>query len=198
MTSPYKNRILHTTVTIHPHQMENKLYLNLKQNLVKKVEGKCFGSYGYVMDVIEILDKEDGEVPAENFDASAIYGVTFSCRLCAPVKNIQIICQIEMITRAIMRLKNGPITVVVMSDRINNSIFTYDIYGNLRYKEDKNYKNLAKNDFVKVTIVSLMFNDGDDKIIALGYLNNIADKKDIETFYKDLYRKDLDIDPTQE
>ena len=193
MTSPYIKTVLHTTVTVRPHQLNNNLYLSLKENLKKKVERKCYGNYGYVMEIYEILEKSGGVVVPENFNSSAILDVKFSCKLCMPLKKTKIICQVEAINKALTRLKNGPIFINIMAKRMNKEIFTHNIYNDIQYKEDGKYKNLKKNDFVKVEIIDIMFSDKDDKIIALGFLDNIATKNDIEFYYKDIYNKEMDV-----
>lgn len=190
MTSPYLNTKLYTTVSLNPHQMNNKLYLNLKKNLIKKVSEKCYGKYGYIMYVYQILNYKQGFLRPENFNTAAVFNVEFSCKICRPIIKTQIICQIEVVNKSFLRLKNGPILLIVRSDRINNDIFSYDISNNLQYKKGKTYQTLNHNDFVKATILSTLLNDGDNRIVSVGFLDDIATKKEIENYHKDLYIKE--------
>ena len=52
MLSPYINTKLTTSVLLHPYQMDNKIYINLKKNLEKKIVGSCFSKYGYIVKLI--------------------------------------------------------------------------------------------------------------------------------------------------
>ena len=56
----------------------------------KKVEKKC-NKYGYITKVYKILDMSEGEIIPENFDASVVFNVKFSCRICLPVISKEII-----------------------------------------------------------------------------------------------------------
>jgi DNA-directed RNA polymerase subunit E'/Rpb7 len=40
MSGPYITTILDTTVTLKPSQFDNRIYKNLKDNLIKNLEGK--------------------------------------------------------------------------------------------------------------------------------------------------------------
>ena len=81
MTSPYINTKLSASILLHPYQMDNKIYINLKKNLEKKLIGKCFSNYGYVVKIIKILSYKDGIIEAENTESSALFDLEFSCKL---------------------------------------------------------------------------------------------------------------------
>lgn len=195
MTSPYINTKLYTSVSLHPDQMDNKIYINLKKNLERKVVQKCFRDYGYIMQIYEILEYKDGIIEAENFMSSALFDVSFSCRLCRPLKNKEIICQIDRVNRVIVTATNGPILTIITNDRINDDIFFTDNNNNLRYKdkETDTSKILKEKEFVKVIIKSIVFNNGDDRIKAIGFLNGMATEKDVQEYYQELYNTDEKI-----
>ena len=65
LVNPYKNTIFYTRVKLLPYQMNNELYINLKNNLVKKVEKRC-NKYGYVNKVYKILSYGDGIMNTEH------------------------------------------------------------------------------------------------------------------------------------
>ena len=46
---------------------------------------------------------------------------------------------------------------------------------------------------MKVIIKSIVFNNGDDRIKAIGYLNKMATDKEVEKYYKELYNTDEPI-----
>ena len=192
MSSPYINTKLKTRISLLPDQLDNKIYINLKRNLERNILNKCFRSYGFVSEIYEIIKYESGLVEPENLMASAIFNIEFSCRLCRPIKNTKIICQINRVNKVLITAENGPILVIITNDRINDKVFFTDNNNNIRYKKDDTSHILKANDFVIITILSIMFNNGDDKIKAIGMLDNIASEKDTEKFYSDLYNKDGD------
>ena len=102
ITNPYFTTKLSTTVILHPHQMNNKLYLNLKKNLELKTLNKCFNKYGYINKIIEVLKYSDAIIEAENVDSSALFSINFACKICLPIKNMQIVCQIQKYNKLLM------------------------------------------------------------------------------------------------
>lgn len=149
MTSPYINTKIYSSVILFPHQMNNKVYINLKQNLERKIVGRCLLNYGFVVKVIEILSYKDGVIEAENTDASALFDVVFSCRLCIPLKNTQIVCQIERVNKLLITAINGPILVIVTNNRINDKVFFKDNNNNIRYKKKRVLVYLSKRILLK-------------------------------------------------
>lgn len=187
MTSPYINTKLYTHVSLLPNQMDNKLYINLKKNLEKKVVRSCFKDNGYIMDIYKILDYKDGIIEAENPSGSAVFDVSFSCRLCIPLKSTQIVCKVDRVNKLLITVTNGPILIIITNERINDKVFFTDNNNNLRYRKDDKSFVLEPDEFVKVTIINTTFNNGDDKIKAIGFIDDIADDKEKEEFYKELY-----------
>lgn len=194
LVSPYINTKLYTSVLLHPHQMNNKLYINLKRNLEKVVSGKCFSKYGYIVKVIEIIEYNEGIIEAENVESSARFPVSFSCRLCAPLKNIQIIAKIDKINKHLVTANNGPIVIIITNDRVNDEVFFKDNKNDLRYKKNNQSVLLQPNDYIKITLQSIQFHDGDDKIKAIGFIDDMATSKEIKLFYENKeIKEDEDI-----
>lgn len=187
MTSPYINTELHTTVALAPPDMDNNTYINLKNNLLKQVNKKCYKNYGYVAEVYEVLEYQDGVIEPENLTGSATFKITFSCKLCIPLKGSQIIAQIDRVNELLITVSNGPILIIITNEHINEDVFYTDNNNNLRHKAKEGSPILKQADFVKVTIKTVTFNDGDNKIKAIGYLNDVATDKEVESYYKDMY-----------
>ena len=193
MSSPYINTKIHTSVILHPYQMDNKIYINLKKNLETNVTGKCFSKYGYIVKVIEILNWKEGVIEAENTESSALFDLEFSCKICSPRKNTQIICEIDRVNKLLITAKNGPILVVITNDRLNSVIFFKDNNNNIRYKKDGQSKMLESQDFIKVTLQTIQFYDGDEKIKAIGFVDDIATEDEKKSYYADQYNVEDDI-----
>ena len=192
MSSPYINTKLCTSIMLHPSHMNNNLYNNLKKKLVESLEKRCFGDYGYIIKIFKLESYEDGIIEAENTTASALYNVTFTCRLCKPLKGIRMICEVERINKVLVRLKNGPIFIAVTGDRVNTNVFFKDNYRNLRYKVDNKSYTLKQGDFVKVNIVQTTFYNGDTNMFALGFLEGMATDNEIEEYYMDEFGNQTD------
>jgi DNA-directed RNA polymerase subunit E'/Rpb7 len=188
MTSPYINTKLYTSVILYPHQMNNKIYLNLKKNLSDQVANRCFLSYGFIIKIIEIINYTSGIIEMENMESSAKFDVTFSCRLCAPLKEKTIICQIDRINKVLITAKNGPILVIITNDRINVDKFFIDNNNNFRFKVDANNSSLLEiKNYIKIKLVTIEFNNGDNTIKAIGFLEDIASEKEKQQFFKDTF-----------
>lgn len=192
MSSPYINTKLSAQIALKPEQMNNEIYINLKNNLKKKLLGKCYKNYGFIVNINRI-DYSEGIIEAENFSASAKYNVNFECRLCRPLIGKQIICQIDQLNKILATAKNGPIKVIITRDKVNKEIFFSDNNNSLRYKKDEESVLLKSGDFVLINIISIQARHLDSTIKGMGFLTDIATDEQIEEYYKDQHIKDEKI-----
>ena len=189
MSGPYITTVLSSVVSLNPKQMDNNIYKHLKENLIKKLEGKCFSKYGYVSKIYEILEKSKGRIIQENPMAAATFDVKFSCRLCHPIKKQQLICKIQKINKLFINASNGPITVIITMNRINSQVFYQDPKTNklmARVNEGKSIEVTADK-YIKVTIESTTFNDMDTIIMAMGELINLATDDEVKKRFEEEY-----------
>lgn len=185
MTSPYINTKLYTNVYLKPSQLNNKIYLNLKHNLKKNVEGYC-NKYGYVSKVYELEEYNNGIIHPENPLAEPQFNVTYSCRLCIPIEGMQIICQIDKISKRLISVKNGPILMIITLDRISDKFFL-DQNENLRYRIDSNQSQIVETkQFVKASVIKVTF--GTTNMLLLGRLDDMGTEKDKKQFFEDEYK----------
>jgi DNA-directed RNA polymerase subunit E'/Rpb7 len=178
---PIVNTVLSTKVSLLPIHMNNDVYYYLKNNIEKKVQGKC-NEFGYVIKVLKIEDYSEGKVEAENFTGSAVYKIRYLASLCVPVEKTQIITKIENINNAILLSSHGPISCVITPDKVNSQLFTNEI-GKYYYKKDNTKVELSKGDLIKVTILSKKLYKN-DIMISLGFLDEMATEGEIDNFYK--------------
>jgi DNA-directed RNA polymerase subunit E'/Rpb7 len=186
MSSPYINTRLYARVTILPNQMNNDIYSHMKSNLIKRLEGKCYRDYGFIIKIYEILDRSDGHMEPENPMAAALYKVKFSCRLCIPLKDKYIISKVERTIPMLTSLSSGPIRVIVTNDRINKDNFMIGKNGIL-VKSNIGTRSLNPGDHVKVRIDSRKFNDSDSIIMCMGVLESMATAEESNRFASDEY-----------
>jgi DNA-directed RNA polymerase subunit E'/Rpb7 len=184
IVGPYFNTTFTRTIGIHPNQMNKKIYKNLKDNLIKNFQNKCFGSFGYIYKIYGILEKKGGLITPENPNAPALYNVTFQCKFCRPVKGSTIIFEVKAINTALIYLVNGPINCVVFEgyDQINKKNFTFDEKRNvlIGHLDEKNGKKIVTGTYVKVKCVDMRIEDGTKKIMIIGILDSLATKEEIE------------------
>jgi DNA-directed RNA polymerase subunit E'/Rpb7 len=175
--SPYKNTEQYTKILIEPYQMNSDIKNNLKINLKKKVEKKC-NKNGYIEEVYKILQYEDGILLPENLSSNAIYNIKYLCKICIPIENSIIISQVKVINQELVVTINGPIMTFIPKDNIDN------IYWNVSDNfTNKNNIKLKIGDFVLVQIVNKRINTGDSQIKTIGKLLDLANEKQIDTFY---------------
>ena len=178
MYSPYIVTLLDTSVNLNPRQMNNQIYKNLKDNLIKKIEGRCYRNFGYVSKIYDIKEQSDGNLVPENPMAAATFSLKFTCKLCIPLRKKQIVCKIERVTNMLINAHNGPITMIITMNRINNDLFYQDQKtGKLIIRNSK--KTIEPGMYIIATIESRTFSDMDQIIMAIGELNRIATEDEI-------------------
>ena len=127
MNSPYFTTFIKTETCVPPIQLNSNLITNIKQNLIQKYKGKCFGNYGYIMDIYSIDGKlDDGIMRPENNNAGVYYNVQFKTKLCNPITNSVIVARIEDINKHMIFTKSGPIVIIIDGQNINPDKFRYN------------------------------------------------------------------------
>ena len=91
------------------------------------------------------------------------------------------------------KVVNGPLVILVTMNRLNNERFFLDQKDNVRYKVKNENLTLKENDFVKVLIQTIRFNDRDIKIKSIGLLQDIATEKEKNIFYSEQFTSNEEI-----
>jgi DNA-directed RNA polymerase subunit E'/Rpb7 len=178
--NPYVNTTLVCPVMLLPNQMDNKLYIHLKSNLTNKLEGKCYKNYGFINKIYSIEDKSEGKIEAEDPSCSSKFIVKFTCNLCLPIVNKEIICKIDRMNKALISGINGPIKIIITADKINKDKFYPDANRNIRVKGTSQV--IIPDIFIKVLILSRSFSDYDRNILVIGFLQEIATPEEINVY----------------
>ena len=182
LVSPYVNTEFHTRISLSPHQMNNEIYIHLKNNLKKKIEKKC-NKYGYVTKLFKILDYSDGEIIPENFDSSSIFNIRYSCRICLPIEKSRIICKIDILNKALIKAINGPIVCIIKMTELNTDKFSQNNKNEIIYNDTN--KLISVNDYIIVNILATNFFAGDERMIILASLEDLPTQKQITEFYNE-------------
>jgi DNA-directed RNA polymerase subunit E'/Rpb7 len=183
---PYFNTTITTTVGLHPNQMTKKIYENLKSNIIKKYEGRNFGSIGYISKIYNITKREGGLIVPENQLSTAIFKVEFLCKLCRPLRGTTIICEVQSINKIAILLKNGPINVYIFladPSSINRDVFSYDdknnvIVGKVHRRGKDQMEKILVGSFVNVRCIDTRIEAGRDTIIVLGIMDSVTSESD--------------------
>lgn len=182
MNSPYFNTIMHSVVSLHPSQMNNDIYKHLKNNLIRDWQGKCYKSYGFISKIFKIEHRDGGSMIPEDTTSSASFNITYSCRICRPLKGTTIVCEVIQINKSIILLRNGPINVFILESQgnINKNNFIYDDTKNVLIAKISESKGIAvvKGTYVKVKVINVRMENKSKSIIVLGTLENIATDKE--------------------
>lgn len=188
MDTSYFNTYLYSTVGLHPSQMNNDLYKHLKNNLIKKMQGRCYKHYGYLSKIYKIEEISGGEIIPEDPSASAIYKVKFSCKICNPLIGSNIICEVLAISKDIIAVRNGPINIMIFggSGYINTQNFIFDGRKNVLIAKTGNDKGLpiVVGTYVIMKIIAKRIEHNSKNIFVIASLENIASQKLIEESIK--------------
>ncbi len=170
---------LETQISLHPKQLNSKIEDNILSNLKDKVEKKV-GEHGIVIKVNNIISYDYGIITAMDFSGSVIYTVKYSCLLARLTKNMEFNVQIINTGKGLYVGFNGPILIVIYSYNINIDKFKEENY-KIFNKEDK---ELQKDDYVKVSVMTYNNFLGQGRIVAICRLLDYSSKKEISTFKK--------------
>ncbi len=179
--SPYIITILPASITLEPKYLNNNIYTNIKKKLIDTFEGKCYKNYGYIEKIYEIKEQSKGIILHENPYGSVIFEVKFSCKLWNPIKNTFVVGKLEKYNRKLMNVKCGAIKIIIEDTQFNSPKFSINRKNNLVYNEEDEINIGA---YLRIMILSKIFNDGDDSIVAKGYLDELATDEEINKFEK--------------
>mgnify|MGYP003345860040 CR=1 FL=1 len=184
--NPYINTYLNTTVRIMPSQMDNNIKKHIKNNLEKEHINKCFLDYGYISKILEIVPNTDAEIVAEDPLSCALFQVKFLCELCRPLLNSTVICRTQGVTPPIILLVNGPLDIIIKtSQNINKNVFIFNQKLNTwTIKKDSGEQNkyivVKEGMLMKVKIINKKIINKSERILCIGYLENIASEEEIK------------------
>jgi DNA-directed RNA polymerase subunit E'/Rpb7 len=192
LVSPYRNIKQYTRISIESYHMNSDIKNNMKIILKKKVEKKC-NKNGFVDEVYRITEYSDGVMPPENLNGSAIYNITYHCKLCIPVENTFVIGMIKVINQELVVAINGPIMFFIPKENVDTNI--WDIPDGYLNKNKK--KKLMAGDYVKIQIMDKRINQNDSQIKSIGRLIDFASPDEVEKYYGSKIVSEKIIDDTK-
>ena len=170
-------------VVLQPNQLNNDLITHMKNNLEILYKNKCFKDIGFIIEILDIIKYSEGIIYPEQNDGCVQYIVEFTCKMSVVIQNTVIIGKVEQTNPSCILLRNYPYFIVVENININTDKFEY-ISSNIKYI---NGDYISKGDYLKVKIIASNIKNGETKIIALGYLEDIVSDKELEEYYDNIY-----------
>jgi DNA-directed RNA polymerase subunit E'/Rpb7 len=192
LVSPYVSIELTTRLELNANQINNEIYYNLKQNLIKRVEDKC-NNIGYVVNIEKILDYTMGYMVAEDFTGACYYKVRYQALMCIPIQNTIIIGIIskKIDSAKFMIIQHGPIDIICKLTEIDINNNNFKLENNIIYSKNSK-KNISEGDYVKIIITSIRFQNDDKQIKCIGILEDIAIDEEINKYYEKINKKNND------
>lgn len=178
LVSPYFDTYQYTKIKLDPHYFNSDIESNMLHILRQKESKKC-NKNGYIEEIYQISSFNDGMIEAENLSGGAIFDVKYNCRICEPVINSTIVCQVKTLNPELVICSNGPIIVFAPKERLDKTFWDF----NESFKNRKTGKELKENDFVKVKILDRRINQGDYHINTIGRLMDHASKEEIVKYF---------------
>ena len=147
----------------------SELNKNVKDKLLYKLrkynEGKCISSGFVKNNSIEINNYSSGEL----FSDKLFYEVMFKCKICNPVENMLLICNVKSITKAGIRCEiddydKSPLVIFLARDHHYNN---------------KKFSEINEGDNIKVKVIGKRFEINDEYICIISELIEKTDKIEI-------------------
>ena len=183
-TSTFKTT-LKSVVVVKPEQLNNDLYMNIKDNLEKRLLGKVFGSYGLIEKIYGINKIGEGKIHQEDNDCNVYFDVNFNCRIIRPTNGNIIIAKIDSISPEYIVLSSGEIKIIVKNKHIGDKFILDSIKGIYQNKETG--KVIDIGDYFKVEINKYQMINKEKVIYASGSIIEEAEDKEVERYYDSVY-----------
>lgn len=179
--SLYYQTQLEAKIVLLPSQINADMDKFLLENLKSKIEKKAI-DYGIVLQINRLIDYDYGMVDKNNFMANIVYNVKYECFICSPVKNLEIVCVLDNIIKGYLIGRNGPVLVAIQFNNIDTQKF--QINGDTII-HTKTKEQIKKGDHLKVSIININNNLGENNIVTMCKLIDFADKDEIRRFNDD-------------
>lgn len=176
--SLYNTTVLESKVSLNPNQMDANIPENILSNLRAIIEGKS-NENGIVLKVNRLVSHDIGKIDRINGSSKVDYVAKYECYLCSPIKDLEIICSLEQFVKGFLVGKNGPVTVLIQINNIDSQRF--EIKNSKIYHSSTN-RELEVGDYLKVSIINISNNPGENKILVISKLVNMANKDEISRY----------------
>lgn len=179
ITKPYTNTINYSRVKLLPHELNNDLYINLKNRLIEKVEGRC-NRLNYVCKVYDLTIDSKGELEPEDFSAGAVFNITYRALVCQLVEGMVIVCEIHKISPEFIITSNKGFGGIIQMAAINKEKFRFDRRENKFFEDNK---EINVGDKVIVQVLKINYFTNQKEIMMMGELLRSATDQEISDYF---------------
>lgn len=179
--------VLSAVVVVSPSQLNNDLYMNIKDNLEKRLLGKGYQNYGLVEKIYGIDKISEGKIKQEDNDCNVYFNVDFRCRVIRPTIDNIIIAKVISISPEYLVLSSGSIKAIVKNKHIGDNYVLDSIKG--VYQNRETGKEIELGDYFKVRIYKYQMMNKERVIYISGNIVDAASNEDVEKHYEAVYRE---------
>lgn len=190
ITNPVNCMELSTIVVLHPSQLNNELYNNLKENLNIRILGRCYKDYGIINKIFEIKKYSGGQIFNEDIEAKVQFNVDFTCEVIRPIDGTYIITKINTNVKMCLTTEINGIITFIEPANLSDNYYINQFNSKIVYK--KTNEELKKGDMVKIKIISSFICHNKTKIITLGFLEDNLTDEEIKEYYENKYNEELE------
>jgi DNA-directed RNA polymerase subunit E'/Rpb7 len=174
-------------VLLHPSQLNNDLYDNLKSNLSRRLLHHCYKNYGYISNIFNIVQYDQGQIFNEDTVAKVQYKVKFNCEVIRPVSGLTIIASMDTVDICIGAKFTG-LNIFIDKNQISDK-FIFNQNNKIIYKQ--NGYILKKGDLIKVKILNYNIYHYNNLITVLGYIEDLLTEQEINNYYSNVYDDEM-------
>lgn len=193
ITNPVNVMKLKAQVVLHPSQLDNDIYNNIKENLSIRILGRCYKNYGLINKIITIDSYSGAYIFNEDIESKVQYDVIFTCEVVKPVEGSIIITKIVTNHKSCLTTENYNIVTFIESNQISDDYYINQYNGKIINK--KTNDELKKGDMVKVKILNFIFYHNKQKIISLGFLDSQLTEPEIQQYYDNKFNDEIEKEP---
>lgn len=190
ITNPVNVVELSAIVVLHPSQLNNELYNNLKENLSVRILGRCYKDYGIINKIFEIKEYSGAQIFNEDIEAKVQYNVKFTCEVIKPVDGTTIITKINTNNKLCLTTENYSIITFIEPSNISDNYYINQYTSKIVYK--KTNEELKKGDLVKVKIIQSLICNNKTKIVSTGFIEDNLTEDEIKEYYDNMYDEEFE------
>lgn len=172
---------LKSRVVLLPNQLNANLKTSLLENLRNEVERKTVDN-GVIMKINRIISHDYGIIDRSGFSGSVIYNVEYSCHICSPAENMELVCVLtNSDVEGYLICANGPLIVMVSVNMVESD----DFQRKGKYITTRDGKELFLGQHLKVSIISYKIAKGQSTVNAYCKLISLPTPEEIAIYEKD-------------
>lgn len=167
----FVNKIVDVIVDLKPRQLNNAIYNNLIKE-TRKFNGICYKNYGFIQEVQNIRNYNQGMFINELDEGNVRYNLTLQCKVCDPCVDDLYYARVDLKAQYFIKLICGPMQIIVKTEDIHV----------------KNKNKIQVGVYCVIRIINLRYNNMEKYIIVSGeILDIIEDEKEIKEMFEKTY-----------